>query len=281
MCNLMFCVNNKVMDGLIISLLSIAKHTNEVLNVYVVTMDLTDINENYAPISEEQIEVLDKIVKAKNPESKVELIDATKLYIDNFLNAVNKHTHYTPYIFLRLLSDKMEELPEKILYLDCDIVCYKDIKEIFDIDIENYEIGVATDYIGRRVISKKYINSGVLLLNLKKIKETGSFEKARNIVKKVPMLMPDQTALYRACKEKLLLKDKCNEQKERKDDTIIRHFSMQVRLFPYFKFVKIKPWNIDRVHNDYKIFDYEDILEEYLKIKDEMKQDTKKEKIHK
>ena len=281
MCNLMFCVNNKVMDGLIISLLSIAKHTNEVLNVYVVTMDLTNINENYAPISKEQIEVLDKIVKSKNPESKVELVDATKLYIDEFLKAVNKHTHYTPYIFLRLLSDKMKELPDKILYLDCDIVCYKDIKEIFDIDIENYEIGVATDYIGRNVISKKYINSGVLLLNLKKIKETGSFEKARNIVKKVPMLMPDQTALYRACKEKLLLPDKCNEQKERKDDTIIRHFSMQVRIFPYFRFVKIKPWNIDRVHNEYKIFDYEDILKEYLKIKDEMKQDIKKEKIHK
>lgn len=281
MCNLMFCANSKVMDGLIISLLSIAKHTEEVLNVYIVTMDLTEINEIGEPINEKQIKVLDKIVKDKNPDSKVKLIDTTELFKSEFSKSVNKHTHYTPYIFLRLLIDKIEDLPDKILYLDCDIVCYKDIKEIYDIDIENYEIGVATDYIGRNVINKEYINSGVLLINLKEVRKTGCFEKARKIVKKVPMLMPDQTALYKACKEKVLLPDKCNEQKQRKDDTIIRHFSMQVKLLPYFKLVKIKPWNIDRVHNEYKIFDYEDILQEYLKIKNEMEtEDAKKETLY-
>lgn len=267
MINLMFCGNSKVFDGMIISLLSIVKYTNEPLNVFVLTMDLRNVDENYAPIEDKHIEILENIIKEKNSESKITLIDTTDLIKKEVLSSVNKKTHYTPYIFIRLFSDKIKELPDKILYLDCDIVCYKDIKEIFDIDIEEYDIGVVRDYIGRKVINKKYINSGVLLINLKKVREDGSFEKARNIAKKRVMAMPDQTAIYKACTKKLYLPDKYNEQKQRKEDTVIRHFSMTIKMLPYFRLVNIKPWNIDRMHNEYKIFDYEDILEKYLEIK--------------
>ena len=177
MINLMFCGNSKVFDGMIISLLSIVKYTNEPLNVFVLTMDLRNVDENYAPIEEKHIEILENIIKEKNSESKITLIDTTDLIKKEVLSSVNKKTHYTPYIFIRLFSDKIKELPDKVLYLDCDIVCYKDIKEIFDIDIEEYDIGVVRDYIGRKVINKKYINSGVLLINLKKVREDGSLKR--------------------------------------------------------------------------------------------------------
>lgn len=278
MINLMFCGNSKVFDGMIISLLSIVKYTNEPLNVFVLTMDLRNVDENYAPIEDKHIEILENIIKEKNSESKITLIDTTDLIKKEVLSSVNKKTHYTPYIFIRLFSDKIKELPDKILYLDCDIVCYKDIKEIFDIDIEEYDIGVVRDYIGRKVINKKYINSGVLLINLKKVREDGSFEKARNIAKKRVMAMPDQTAIYKACTKKLYLPDKYNEQKQRKEDTVIRHFSMTIKMLPYFRLVNIKPWNIDRMHNEYKIYDYEDIIEKYLEIK---KNENKKEVVKK
>ena len=278
MINLMFCGNSKVFDGMIISLLSIVKYTNEPLNVFVLTMDLRNVDENYAPIEDKHIEILENIIKEKNSESKITLIDTTDLIKKEVLSSVNKKTHYTPYIFIRLFSDKIKELPDKILYLDCDIVCYKDIKEIFDIDIEEYDIGVVRDYIGRKVINKKYINSGVLLINLKKVREDGSFEKARNIAKKRVMAMPDQTAIYKACTKKLYLPDKYNEQKQRKEDTVIRHFSMTIKMLPYFRLVNIKPWNIDRMHNEYKIYDYEDIIEKYLEIKNN---ENKKEVVKK
>ncbi len=278
MINLMFCGNSKVFDGMIISLLSIVKYTNEPLNVFVLTMDLRNVDENYAPIEEKHIEILENIIKEKNSESKITLIDTTDLIKKEVLSSVNKKTHYTPYIFIRLFSDKIKELPDKILYLDCDIVCYKDIKEIFEIDIEEYDIGVVRDYIGRKVINKKYINSGVLLINLKKVREDGSFEKARNIAKKRVMAMPDQTAIYKACTKKLYLPDKYNEQKQRKEDTVIRHFSMTIKMLPYFRLVNIKPWNIDRMHNEYKIYDYEDIIEKYLEIKNN---ENKKEVVKK
>ncbi len=272
MINLMFCGNSKVFDGMIISLLSIVKYTKEALNVFILTMDLSSINENYTPVDKEHVKVLEKIIKEKNENSKITLIDTTDLIKEEIINSVNKKTHYTPYIFIRLFSDKIKKLPDKILYLDCDIVCYKDIKEIFDINIEDYDIGVVRDYIGRKVINRKYINSGVLLINLKKVREDGSFEKARNIAKNRVMAMPDQTAIYKACTKKLYLPDKYNEQKERKDDTVIRHFSMTIKLLPYFRLVNIKPWNIDRMHNEYKIYDYDDILKKYLEIKNKEKE---------
>lgn len=274
MINLMLCGNDKVFDGMLISLLSITKHTKEALKVYLLTMGLTEMKESYIPITKQKAKILDNIVKEANPESEVILIDITKIFKEEMSKSANMRTHYTPYIFVRLFSDKIKELPDKILYLDCDIVCYKDLKELYDTNIEEYEIGAVPDFIGRNVISKKYINSGMLLMNLKKIRETGSFTKAREICNKRIMLMPDQTAINIACKTKLYMPDKYNEQDKRKEDTVIRHFSMKVKILPYFRFINIKPWHIDRVHQEYKIFDYEDIIERYLEIKNNLGKET-------
>ena len=78
MINLMFCGNDKVIDGMIISLLSIVKYCKKQLNIYVLTMDLSDMNENYKPITIEHANVLEKIIKKENSKSKIHLIDITK-----------------------------------------------------------------------------------------------------------------------------------------------------------------------------------------------------------
>ena len=44
MINLLFTGNDKIFEGLSISLISIIKHCKEPLNVCVLTMDLSDIN---------------------------------------------------------------------------------------------------------------------------------------------------------------------------------------------------------------------------------------------
>ena len=133
MINIELCGNRKVYDGMLMSLLSIIKNTNEELNVYVLTMDLHELDERFVPITDEQIETLNKVVKTKNELSKVQKIDITKKFKSEMLHGKNMKTHYTPYIFVRLFSDVIEELPDKILYIDTDIICYKDIKELFDI----------------------------------------------------------------------------------------------------------------------------------------------------
>lgn len=267
MINLMLCGNYKVFDGMIISLLSICKHTKEALNVYLITMDLTEIDKNFKPITEQDRLIVENKLKEKNKENTVTLIDATELYKEKMLKNINKKTHYTPYIFLRLLSDKIEQLPDKILYLDVDIVCYKDIKELYDIDMTNYEIAAARDFIGRKWIHPKYMNSGVVLINLANVRKTNSFEKCRQMCMTKRMMLPDQTALNRCCKSKLMLDDKFNEQYKRREDTVIRHFSMQLLYFPYPRPRNIKPWEIEKVHEVLKIHDYDDVYEEFLATK--------------
>lgn len=269
MINLMFCGNDRMFDGLLISLLSIAKNTKEDLNVYLMTMDLKEQNEIYRPINEEHRRIIEESLKKRNENNKVSLLDVTEIYKKELPDNKNKHTHYTPYIFIRLLSDKIEQLPNKILYLDADIVCYKDIKEIYDTDMENHEIAASLDYIGRKMINSNYMNSGVVLMNLDNIRKNKCFEKARKICTTRRMLLPDQTALNEACKNKIWLPDKCNEQKRRKDDTIIRHFSMTIKMFPMPHLKNIKPWQIDKVHKEYKIYDYDEVYNDYLNIKNE------------
>lgn len=292
MINLMFCGNDRVIDGMIISLLSIVKYCKKQLNVYVLTMDLTDMNEKYKPINLEHIAILEEIVKKANSKSKIHLIDITEYFKEEMLNSVNIKTHYTPYILVRLFSDKVKELPDKILYLDSDLVIYNNIEPLYNMKIDTYDFAACIDEIGKVFISRSYINSGVLLMNMKKMKQENSFEKCRKMVITKKMLLPDQTALNKICKDKKYIERKYNEQSKRQDDTVIRHYSMTMKLMftinskkrklikqncsilkniPFLKFLNVKPWNIEGIHEIYNIHDFDDILDEYLKIKGEIK----------
>ena len=275
MINLMLCGNDKVFDGMLITLISISKHTKEPLNVYLMTMNLTELNPNFTKLEEKHRKAIEDKLRERNKNSKVTIVDETNLYKKEMPVNVNKKTHYTPYIFLRLLCDKIKELPEKILYLDCDIVCYKDIKELYDIDMTDYEVAMALDFIGKKWIDINYRNSGVVLMNLKNIRKSNCFEKARHLCMTKRMTLPDQTALNKACKKNLLLPEKYNEQNKKKEDTVLQHFSMKLKYFPFFHPLNIKPWQIDRVHEKYKIFDYDDVYKEYLKVKEKYEKENK------
>jgi len=263
MINLMYCGNEKMFDGILISLLSIEKHTKEPLNVYLMTMDLEDIKKEYKPITEEERQIIEDILKEKNEKNIVNLVDTSDLYREEFNKNSNQNTHYTPYIFIRIMSDEIEELPNKVLYLDADIIAYRDIKEIFDTDMTNVEIAASLDAIGRKAISPDYMNSGVILMNLDEIKRTGCFKKARDICRKKKMVLPDQTALNKACTEKIYFPDKYNEQYQRQEDTVLRHFSLTFRAKPYPTYINAKPWQIDEIHKKYNIYDFDDIYDEY------------------
>ena len=132
--NVMFCGNDKVFDGMVIVVLSIIKYYKGPLNINILTMDLTNIEKRFKAINEEHRILLESIIKEVNKDSSVKLYDLTDIFNDEMnSNNINIDTHYTPYIFLRLLSDKVANLPKKILYLDCDLVVYDDISKLFNI----------------------------------------------------------------------------------------------------------------------------------------------------
>ena len=273
MISILYGGNSGAFDGMMISLISLVKHTKEPIDVYILTMDLTDKNPAFAPICEDQRAFLDKICKEENGESSVTLIDVGDLYRERLFSSPNAETSYTPYTLLRLLACESPSLPKKILYLDTDTVINKDISELWNTDVDDYEFAASLDYYGKIFMGYKYVNAGVLLLNLDMIRKTGLFDRAIDLLNKKKIFLPDQTALNRLVKKKLVLNTKYNEQKHFKDGTVIQHFAKTIIWFPYFHTRNIKPWNVEGVKS---LTDkYNDVLEIY-QIK---KQDFEKEII--
>ena len=253
--------NSGAFDGMMISLISLTKHTKEPLNVYILTMDLTDKKPAFAPICEKQRAFLEQICKGVNSKSSVVLIDVGDLYRENLFNSPNAETSYTPYALLRLLACKISALSKKMLELDTDTVINKDISELWNTDIENYEFAAALDYYGKIFMGYKYVNTGVLLLNLDMISKTGLFDRSIDLLNKKKIFLPDQTALNRLVRKKLILDTKYNEQKHFRDNTVIQHFAKTIIWFPYFHTRNIKPWNVAEVKA--MTDKYNDILDLY------------------
>ncbi len=266
--NILYCGDKGIEDGLIISVLSLVKHTKKELHIYVLTM----IYANHKKVSDKVISVLDKRVKKVNKNSFVKLIDVTDIY-NKCVPTANVDTRFTPYCMLRLYADLIE-LPSKILYLDNDVVCYNNFEEFYDIPNEEYEMVGVLDYYGshffkKNIFKRDYLNSGVLLLNLDLIKKTKLFLKAREMCQTKKMLLPDQSALNKLSSKKKKVSRKYNEQHKLKNDTVFRHFSTTFKILPYVKPQTIKPWHVENMHNILKTYEFDDIIEEYEKIKKE------------
>ena len=212
MINILLCGNKKVFDGALTELLSIANRTKETINCYIFTMNLSRLKPDYLSITDEQIDFLNEVIQEKNKDNTVFKIDVTDLYEEQFGKCKNESAYCTPYTLLRLLADLIPGIPDKILYLDIDMMANKDIAELYNIDISNYEYAAVKEKYGSVFIWPDYINAGMLLLNIKKIKQTRLLEKARHLIKTKKMLFADQDAIYKSTTKKLLLPRKYNEQ---------------------------------------------------------------------
>ena len=273
--NILYCGDGNIVDGMYISILSILKNIKEELNIYVLTVNVDQENLKIKGVSEASIEFLNKTVKSVNENSFVKMIDITELFLKE-LPVINIETRFTPCCMLRLFADYLEELPEKILYLDNDVVCRKDFTDFYNQDIEEYEIAGVLDFYGKwffknNIFKFDYINSGVLLLNLKKIRETNLFARCRRMCIEKEIFMPDQSSLNKLAKYKKIMPRKYNEQAERpKTDTVLHHFSNNFKFWPYFRVQKVKPFEVKKIHEVLKITEYDDILKEYKKLKDNL-----------
>lgn len=269
MVNILLCGNKKVFDGALTQLISMTNRTKEDICCYIFTMDVSRLNPDFTCITDEQIDFLDQVVRLKNKNNLVKKIDVTKIYEKEFANCANENAYCTPYTLLRLLADLVPEMPSKLLYLDIDIMIGDDIAKLYNIDISNYEYAAVKEKYGCWLIRPDYINAGMLLLNMDKIKETGLLLSARNLIKTKKMLFADQDAIYWSTKKKLLLPRKFNEQsKFNRKDTVVCHFCKRLMFLPYPHTENFKQWNIEEVHKVLKCHYFDDDLEEYIQIKE-------------
>lgn len=280
MINLLLSGNYKVFDGALSELISIVNKTKEAINCYILTMDVSRIKPEYISMSDEQIAFLNKVVKSKNEANKVTKIDVTDLYEKEFGHGKNENAYCTPYTLLRLMADLIPEIPNKILYLDIDMMVAKDISELYNTNIEEYEYAAVREKYGSKIIRPDYINAGMLLLNMKKIRETKLLEKARELIKRKKLIFADQDAIFWSTSKKLLLPRKYNEQsKFNREDTVICHFCKRLMLLPYPHTENFKQWQVEDIHRELKCYTFDEDLNEYIRMKKEY-EITKGDKIN-
>ncbi len=257
--NILFCGDNGVCGGLSMSALSLCKHTQEDLCIYILTASVG----KHMAISQSFAEKLQEALSAKGNHQvkRIDISEKFKIY----LPLANMTTRFTPLCMLRLFADLIPEIPDRILYLDTDVLCRREFKDFYDSDLSDIEIMGVPDRYGKwffgNILKHNYLNSGVLLMNMQNIRKSGLFAKCRTMCRDKKMFMPDQSAL-----NKLAVKRKAparyNAQGKIHPDTVFKHFTTFFRFLPFFHAVTIKPWQTEELHNELRIFEFDDILKE-------------------
>lgn len=121
-----------------------------------------------------------------NDNIKISTIDAQD-YIKQLPKFKNDNWHVTKSALIKFYLPEIFKDLDKILYLDSDILILKDLYELTNTDIDNYYLGAVKDgftklinkeYLLRHKIeTDEYFNSGVMVLNLKKMREDNVSEK--------------------------------------------------------------------------------------------------------
>lgn len=168
-----FATDNNFVQHLCVAIASILKNANEddYFNFYILGNKLkqNDIKniENLRKIKDfnlEIIEINDELFKrCKSP---------------NYINSIST--------FFRYLIPVLKPELDKILYLDCDIVVKKSLKELYNTNIDNYYLaGVEDIHIlctesklkPMFAIDEPYLNAGVLLFNCKMMRDNNFTDK--------------------------------------------------------------------------------------------------------
>lgn len=200
--------------------------------------------------------------------------------------------YFTLTIYFRIFIADMFPNYDKGIYIDSDIVVPGDISELYNIDLGDNLIGASTDYSiqdvpelinwmenGIGVKKQEYINSGVLLLNLKLLREKNFSKKFLELLNKFHFdsVAPDQDYINAMCNGKIFYLNEAwdvmpnNAKPEFKNPKLIHY-----NLFD-------KPWCYDNIqYEDYfwkyakKTSYYDSIMEFKKNYSDEQKESDSK-----
>ncbi|HEM3198616.1 TPA: glycosyltransferase [Streptococcus suis] len=237
--NLAFTVSDSYMDYMGTTLYSIMVHTRKSpVSVYVLTSDISD----YSRFKLQKLED-----RFHNLNIHILVVDA-KQFEDLPLN----RSHITrPEVYFRMAFASLLPDLDRILYLDSDILAQKDLQPLWETPLDGAYMAAVSEppseggFDYRRSIGMTdptyYFNSGVLLMDLKKIREDKIesllFECGHAIKDKIRL--QDQDIINVALEGKIKALDpiynygymerQANLRKEA--DIVLNHFSLE------------KPWN--------------------------------------
>lgn len=198
----------------------------------------------------------DKIESLKNKECSISFIDMK----DKLKDLYTSGTITTASYYRILLPDLLPDL-DKILYMDVDTITLKDLSDLFNIDVDNFYFAGISDKIsyggcgplsdrklkdmfikifgGKENLDNMYVNAGILLFNLKKMREDKLVKKLIECASANNFNRHDQDVLNYVCHSKIKNIDKifnCRPAKiENFKDQVIVHYMCK------------KPWNYHNI----------------------------------
>ena len=169
--NIVFAVNNNGFEMMAIAVYSVIKNNQKhELNIYVFHKDITKEN-----IS--RLKTFEK--KFPNVHIKSVLIDGKR-----FDNIEVNHKNVTTEAYFRYLAPEVLDGETRALCVDYDMLCIADLDELYGTNLGDNYIGAVPDYIVehntdyrkfKRGVGfeegEEYFNSGLLLLDLEKIRK--------------------------------------------------------------------------------------------------------------
>ena len=154
--------------------------------------------------------------KHKDIINSVYSIVSKEEFIIHFIDMKNSYNHVTTDSHSSKAQYYRINLPtilphlDKIIYSDTDVVNFEDLTSLYNLDFKDkiYFRGFLDYYFIIETMRKygvyttKYMNSGIMLMNLKGIREDGIQKKIQDFVAKHPKLEhQDQTAINAICND--------------------------------------------------------------------------------
>lgn len=177
--------------------------------------------------------------------------------------SIKTHSYIPICTFYRLKLSSILPDVDKIIYLDCDVVVNKSLKVLYNSDLGENIVGGVRD-INRRMLKRNpsYVNAGMLVMDLKKIREQNIEDEFLNWTKNHidTIKMGDQEIINEVLKGRIqILDDRWNVQSSNftnrssytKNPWIIHyvskrkpwHFgSFSYHKNYYFKYLQLTPW---------------------------------------
>ncbi len=220
----------------------------------------------YQDLSAENIAGLSRLAADNFRIDFVAMREGMETITDRLSNRL-RFDRFTLTIYFRLFIPRMFPQYDKGIYVDSDIVLLGDIAELFDTDIGDNLIGACSDlsiqdipvlvnYVENAVGVPRndYINSGVLLMNLKKLREVGLDRRFLQLLNKYHFdsVAPDQDYINALCHGKIHYLSSAwdampNENREPQEDARLVHYNLYS-----------KPWYGEGVQYEEHFWKYAD-----------------------
>ena len=246
-----------------------------------------DINVIYENLSEENAEKLKSLETDNVKIILTEMNQNLSMITDKLGNRLREYT-FTLTIFFRLFIPVMFPKYDKCIYIDADTVIPGDISRLYNEDLGNNYLGCIVDKstIDNEILASyfeevvgiprdKYINSGVLLMNSKKLRELKIDEKFLDLYIKYgfDVIAPDQDYINSMCYGHIkYLSDIYDAMPNPNNKEVEKPVIIHYNLF-------LKPWQYENVqYYDYfwKYAKFTPYYDEILEIKNSYTDEDRK-----